>query len=107
MTTEGESSIPAKIGFPLNKRVPLLGKLVIFIFASALPLSGSLNGKSATAKTYVVSSIAATLPGMDVIGDAATRRNAAMLAFDEPLTKEQVIAIVRGFIKDDAARGLP
>ncbi len=50
---------------------------------------------------------AATLPGMDVIGDAAARRNAAMMAFDEPLTKEQVIAIVRGFIKDDAARGLP
>ncbi len=25
----------------------------------------------------------------------------------EPLTKDQVIAIVRGFIKDDAARGLP
>ncbi len=50
---------------------------------------------------------AATLPRMDVIGDAAARRNAAMMAFDEPLTKEQVIAIVRGFIKDDAARGLP
>jgi hypothetical protein len=30
-----------------------------------------------------------------------------MMAFDEPLTKEQVIAIVRDFIKDDAARGLP
>ncbi|MBA3890160.1 MAG: ferritin-like domain-containing protein [Gemmatimonadaceae bacterium] len=50
---------------------------------------------------------AATLSGMEVIGDATARRDAAMMAFDEPLTKEQVIAIVRGFIRDDAARGLP
>ena len=50
---------------------------------------------------------AATLGGMEIIGDAQARRNAAMMAFDEPLTKEQVIAIVRGFIKDNASRGLP
>ena len=50
---------------------------------------------------------AATLSGMDVIGDAAARRDAAMMAFDEPLSKEQVVAIVRGFIRDDASRGLP
>ena len=50
---------------------------------------------------------AATLGGMELIGDAQARRNAAMMAFDEPLTKEQVIAIVRGFIKDNASRGLP
>jgi len=50
---------------------------------------------------------AATLSGMSVIGDSGARRRAAEMAFDEPLTKEQVIAIVRGFIRDDAARGLP
>ena len=50
---------------------------------------------------------AATLTGMDVIGDSGARRQAAEMAFDEPLTKEQVIAIVRGFIRDDAGRGLP
>ncbi len=50
---------------------------------------------------------AATLSGMEVIGDAAARRDAAMMAFDEPLTKEEVVTIVRGFIKDDATRGLP
>ncbi len=50
---------------------------------------------------------AATLTGMAVIGDATARRRAAMMAFDEPLSKTQVIAIVRGFIKDDSARGLP
>ncbi len=50
---------------------------------------------------------AATLSGLEIIGDAAARRDAAMMAFDEPLSKEQVVAIVRGFIKDDAARGLP
>ena len=50
---------------------------------------------------------AATLSGMGLIGDAAARRDAAMMAFDEPLSKDQVVAIVRGFIKDDAARGLP
>ncbi len=57
--------------------------------------------------TAAASIDAATLSGMDVIGNAAARRDAAMMAFDEPLSKEQVIAIVRGFIKDDAARGLP
>lgn len=50
---------------------------------------------------------AATLTGTDVIGDASARAAAATMAFDEALTKEEVIAIVRGFIKDDAARGLP
>lgn len=50
---------------------------------------------------------AATLSGLDVIGNASARREAAMMAFDEPLSKEQVIAIVRGFIKDDPSRGLP
>ena len=50
---------------------------------------------------------AATLSGLELIGDAAARRDAAMMAFDEPLTKEQVVAIVRDFIKDDPSRGLP
>jgi len=50
---------------------------------------------------------AATLSGLDLIGDSAAQRDAVTMAFDEPLTKDQVIAIVRGFIKDDAARGLP
>ena len=51
---------------------------------------------------------AATLTNMLVtIGDAATTTAAAQEAFDEALTKEEVIAIVQGFIKDDAGRGLP
>ena len=50
---------------------------------------------------------AANLSGLGLIGDANARRNAAMMAFDEPLSKSEVVAIVRGFIKDDAARGLP
>jgi len=49
---------------------------------------------------------AATLTGLDVI-EASERTAAATQAFDEALTKEEVIAIVRGFIKDDPARGLP
>ena len=50
---------------------------------------------------------AATLTGLDTIGDATARSNAAQMAFDEPLTKAEVINIVKGFIKDDATRGLP
>lgn len=50
---------------------------------------------------------AATLTGIEVIGDAAARTAAATMAFDEALTKEEVITIVRPFIKDDPARGLP
>ncbi len=49
---------------------------------------------------------AATLTGLDVI-EAWERAAAVTMAFDEPLTKEEVIEIVRPFIKDDPARGLP
>jgi hypothetical protein len=49
---------------------------------------------------------AASLGGLDVI-PSADRATAAMQAFDEPLTKDEVIAIVKNFIKDDPARGLP
>jgi hypothetical protein len=57
--------------------------------------------------TAAVTIDAATLSGIEVIGDASARATAATMAFDEALTKEEVIAIVRGFIRDDAARGLP
>ena len=50
---------------------------------------------------------AATLSGTEVIGDASARSAAAVMAFDEALTKDEVIAIVRGFIRDSPARGLP
>lgn len=49
---------------------------------------------------------AASLTGTDLIGSASTRSDVAMMAFDEALTKDEVIAIVKGFIKDDPARGL-
>lgn len=49
---------------------------------------------------------AATLTGLDVI-EAGERQAAATMAFDEALTKEEVIEIVRPFIRDDPARGLP
>ncbi|HVF41296.1 MAG TPA: ferritin-like domain-containing protein [Gemmatimonadaceae bacterium] len=50
---------------------------------------------------------AATLTGIEVIGDAGARSAAAAMAFDEALTKQEVITIVQGFIKNDPARGLP
>jgi hypothetical protein len=56
--------------------------------------------------TSAVTIDAATLTGRDVI-EASERIPAATMAFDEPLTKEEVIEIVRPFIKDDPARGLP
>jgi len=49
----------------------------------------------------------ANLPNTDVIGDAGRKSAAGQIAFDAPLTREQVIAIVRDFIKDDPTRGLP
>lgn len=57
--------------------------------------------------TAAVTINAATLTGTDLIGNASERSMAASMAFDEALTKEEVLAIVRGFIKDDASRGLP
>jgi len=49
----------------------------------------------------------ATMPGVTVVGTGETQRLAATMSFDEPLTKEEVIAIVRNFIKDDPSRNLP
>ncbi len=49
---------------------------------------------------------AATLTGTDDI-PSGDRALAASMAFDEALTKEEVIAIVRPFIRDDPGRGLP
>ena len=57
--------------------------------------------------TAAVNLDAASLSGMDLIGDASARRQAAMMAFDEPLSKEQVVAIVRGFIRSDSGHALP
>ena len=50
---------------------------------------------------------AATVGGASAIGGASAQAIAATQAFDEALTKAEVITIVRGFIKDDPARGLP
>ena len=49
---------------------------------------------------------AATLTGVTMAG-GETQAEAARMAFDEPLTKAEVITIVQGFIKNDATRGLP
>ena len=74
------------------------------IYGGATPESNTLhvvfNGTAAATID------AATLSGLDVI-PAGDRATAATQAFDEPLTKDEVIQIVRNFIKDDAARGLP
>jgi hypothetical protein len=50
---------------------------------------------------------AATVGGTSAIGGAAAQAIAATQAFDEALTKAEVITIVQGFIIDDPARGLP
>jgi hypothetical protein len=74
------------------------------IYGGAVPESNTMhvvfNG------TAAVTIDAATLTGLDVI-EPSERAAAATMAFDEPLTKEEVIEIVRPFIKDDPARGLP
>jgi rubrerythrin len=74
------------------------------IYGGAIPESNTMhvvfNG------TAPVTIDASTLTGLDVIA-AGERGPAATMAFDEPLTKEEVIEIVRPFIKDDPARGLP
>jgi hypothetical protein len=74
------------------------------IYGGATPESNTshvvFNGTSA------VTIDAAALGGLDVI-DAGERTLAATQAFDEPLTKDEVINIVKNFIKDDPARGLP
>ena len=51
--------------------------------------------------TLDASTLAVTMAGGDTVAEVAR------MAFDEPLTKEEVLAIVGGFIKDDAGRGLP
>jgi len=50
---------------------------------------------------------AATVGGTSANGGAAAQQIAATQAFDEALTKAEVITIVQGFIKNDPTRGLP
>lgn len=50
---------------------------------------------------------AATLSGTQDIGNAEDRALVASMAFDEALTKEEVLTIVAPFIRNDPARGLP
>jgi len=57
--------------------------------------------------TEVTIDAASLTNGTEVIGDTAARAAAATMAFDEALTKAEVISIVQGFIRNDAARGLP
>jgi hypothetical protein len=49
----------------------------------------------------------ASLPNLEMLGPSAARAGALTQAFDEGLTKAEVLTIIRGFIRDDAARGLP
>ena len=51
--------------------------------------------------------VATAVTGLGPIGTGQTLTDAITEAFDEALTKEQVIEIVKNFIKDDAGRGLP
>jgi rubrerythrin len=91
--TAGISNPPQAVVDALNR-----------IYGGAIPESNTVhvvfNG------TAAVNIDAATLTGLDVI-EASERAAAITMAFDEPLTKEEVIEIVRPFIKDDPARGLP
>ena len=50
---------------------------------------------------------ASSFTGLGAIGTGQTLTDAITEAFDESLSREQVIAIVAPFIKDDAGRGLP
>lgn len=74
------------------------------VYGGATPESNTqhtvFNGTSA------VTIDAASLSGLDVIA-SGERALAVTMAFDEPLTKDEVINIVKNFIKDDPARGLP
>jgi hypothetical protein len=74
------------------------------IYGGATPESNTshvvFNGTSA------VTIDASALSGLGVIA-SGDRADAITQAFDEPLTKDEVINIVKNFIKDDAARGLP
>ncbi|HYW06338.1 MAG TPA: ferritin-like domain-containing protein [Longimicrobium sp.] len=81
------------------------------VVAALQLIYGGATAESNTRHTLFVGSEvtvdAATVTGADVIGDAAARAAAATMAFDEPLTKAEVITIVQNFIRNDAARGLP
>ena len=52
---------------------------------------------------------AATMSGLAPITLAGgeSQFDAATMAFDEPLTKAEVINIIQPFVIDDTARGLP
>lgn len=96
-TIRGGGAAAAGAGF-LNPPAAVVAAFAA-IYGGATPESNTTH----TTSTGTFN--AASLSGISAIGTGAALTNAATEAFDEPLTKEEVVAIVRDFIIDGP--GLP
>jgi hypothetical protein len=93
------ASGPAPVASPDAAVVAALG----LIYAGEQGTSHVVNNGTAD----VTIDVATGVTGLAAIGTGDTLTSAITEAFDEPLSKQAVIDIVKNFIKDDAGRGLP
>lgn len=77
------------------------------IYGGATPASNTTHTIFNDVTNATATIDAATMSGVTIAGQGETQAIAATMAFDEPLTKAEVISIVKDFIIDDPARGLP
>ncbi|HKG91250.1 MAG TPA: ferritin-like domain-containing protein [Gemmatimonadaceae bacterium] len=94
--TAGLTGVPAEVTAALN-----------LIYGGASPEGNTSHIVFNDVANAQATIDAATMSGWTDGGTGETQAEAARMAFDEPLTKQEVIDIVKGFIKDDATRGLP
>ena len=77
------------------------------IYGGATPESNTTHVLFNDVTNSAVTIDTATMSGVTVMGAGETQAIAATMAFEEPLTKQEVIDIIKGFIKNDPTRGLP
>ena len=101
-TVRGGGSAAAGAGPVSNPPAEVVAALNL-IYANEQNTSHTVNNGTADATIDVATAVT----GLGTIGTGQTLTDAITEAFDEPLTKQQVVDIVKNFIKDDAGRGLP
>ena len=101
-TVRGGGSAAAGAGPVCNPPAEVVAALNL-VYANEQNTSHTVNNGTADASIDVATAVT----GLGTIGTGQTLTDAITEAFDEPLTKAQVVEIVKNFIKDDAGRGLP
>jgi hypothetical protein len=101
-TVRGGGAAAAGVSMIANPPAGVVTALGL-IYAGEENVSHVVNNGTAD----VTINVSTGVTGLGVVGTGQALTDAISEAFDEPLSKAQVITIVQDFIKNDATRGLP